>query len=445
MARGISRRSVLRGLVGGAAVSIGLPTLDLWLDSNGSAFADGSALPRRFGVFYWGNGVIPSRWVPTGEGVGDAWALSEQLAPFAPVKDKLTVVTGTRVMTGNSLAHAAGASGILTGAPITVTNSDTWTVRAPSVDQLLAQAIGGETRFRSLEVAAEQNARGESRPGPEQLNPPEWSPMRLYQRLFGDGFVAPGETPIIDPKLALRRSVLDAVMEDSRRLQTRVGARDRERLDKHFAAIRDLETRLARLQDDPPSLAACERPDPPADAYPRVDARQPFTEINAVMCDMIAMALACDQTRVFSYWFSDSVSNALYAGRSAGHHRLTHDEPGDQPEVNEIVKFIMQQASVLLQRLDAVVEGDGTLLDNAAVLLTTDSSLARQHALEEFPIAIAGSACGRLRTGLHYRSPSGNESSSKVLLSLIRAMGVPQASFGLEGGLVTDGLGAIEI
>jgi hypothetical protein len=437
----LTRRTLLKGLLGGAAVSVALPTLDLFLNDNGTAMADGTALPRRFGVFFWGNGVIPTYWNPTGEGTD--WQLSEQMMPLAPMKHKLSVVSGMRVNTGNDIAHASGAAGILSGAALLVNNADSHTFSQPSIDQVVAQALGGTTRFRSVEVTAQAGASGRSHNGPDSVNPPESSPFALYQRLFGDGFVAPGDDPIIDPRLGLRRSVLDAVMADSNRLSNQVGAADRQRLDQHFTAIRDLEKQLAILEEDPPDLASCERPMEPAESYPDIDGRPQLTEINAAMSDLLAMALACDQTRVFSYWFTDSVNNLLFPVADAGHHRLTHDEPGDQPQVNAIVIHIMERLNELLQRLDAVPEGAGTLLDNCGILATTDCSLARQHLMDDYPIILAGSCCGALNQGIHYRSQT-NENASKVLLSLLRAMGLNLAEFGTDAGLVSDGLAAIE-
>jgi hypothetical protein len=134
----------------------------------------------------------------------------------------------------------------------------------------------------------------------------------------------------------------------------------------------------------------------------------------------------------------------LYEGLPAGHHRLTHDEMGDQPLVNEIVKLIMGELNYFLKALRNVEEGDSSLLDNCAVLCTSDVSFGRLHQLDDFPIIIAGSAGGALKKGVHYRSVSG-ENASKVCFSLARAMGLSISEFGLDAGLVSEGLSAIEI
>lgn len=123
---------------------------------------------------------------------------------------------------------------------------------------------------------------------------------------------------------------------------------------------------------------------------------------------------------------------------------LTHDEPGDQPWVHAITGMCLEEYRYLVEALRSVQEGDGTLLDSCVVLGTTEISLGRTHSLEDMPILLAGSACGRLETDLHYRSATA-ESSTKVLLSVIRAKGINRGEHGIDDTLVTEGLGAIEI
>jgi hypothetical protein len=432
----LNRRTVLRGMLGGAAVNVALPPLEAFFNSRGTAYADGGALPRRFGVYWWGNGVHPNRWVPTGSGT--EWELSEQLAPFAPIKHKIAVVSGTEVRVPNTIPHTSGSCGLLAGmAPLGEEGADTFS--GPTIDQVIAAEVGGETRFRSLQVAADPRRDGISWNGPYSENPPESSPHALFDRLFGTGFTAPGEEFVVDPKLALRRSVLDAVYDRTVELQGKLGSADRVRLDQHLSSIRDIEQRLARMQLEPPSLAACLRPEQPADL--------PFDDDLALrhqaLTELMVMALACDQTRVFTYAFSGSVNSWVYPGTSENHHSLTHNEAGEQPEVHSIVLRIMEQYSYFLQALDAVPEGEGTLLDNMVVLGSTEISYGKTHSLSDMPILLGGSACGALRTGLHYPSV-GRESSSRVLLSLIRAMGIRRTSWGAEDSLTTEGLGGIE-
>lgn len=436
----LARRTVLRGMFRGAAVFLALPTLEVMLDGNGTAYACGGVIPRRFGLFFWGNGNLPPYWTPTGDGAD--WALSEQLAPLAAVKDQVTVVSGFSVKLANSYPHTSGAAGILSGAPVMAVGSDT-TFSAPSIDQLIAAEIGNDTLYRSMQTGA-TSMTGLSFNGPSSINPPETDPWTLYQRLFGDTFREPGEEGLVDPKLALRRSVLDAVMEDIGTLQKRVSSADRARLDQHLTGIRELEERLSQLEADPPNLEACTRPPEPLSAYPDVDGRPQISARSRAMVDMLAMALACDQTRVFAHYLTEPVSDWLFPDASTGHHQLTHDEADPQPEVNAITIQCVEEFAYLVETFRNVPEADGTLLDNCAVFGGSEVSEGRTHSLDEMPILIAGSACGTLKPGLHVRSYT-QDNASKVLLSLIRAMDIPAAEFGVEEAHVTDSLSDIEV
>lgn len=446
----LSRRHVLRGMTAaGVATSIGLPLFDHMFDDNGTAMADGGPIPRRFGVFFWGNGVIPERWIPGDTGPG--YTLSEQLASLAPVKDWVSVVSGMDIKTGNERGHHAGTVGILSGAPM-ISQPPVGgagyasTFSAPSIDQVIARVVGGETFFPSIEYGVHDGAPGSegttlkylSHNGPDSVNPPEYSPSALFSLIFGDTFRAPDEAPEVDPTLRLRRSVLDAVLADSRDLERRLGRVDQIRLERHMDGIRQIEMQLARLEMEEPEpyLEGCMRPGMPGD--PGGDLR----ERNRLMAQIMAMALACDQTRVFSNLFSGSVSNTRYPGTAGGHHSQTHDEGAPWADVHAATLYITQCFSDMLVAFRDVPEGGETLLDHMAVLGSTD--LSWDHSPNDFPVLVAGGACGYLRTpGVHYRSPS-RENTSKVLLTLLRAAGVEASEFGVAGGRVTESCTALE-
>lgn len=436
----LSRRTLLRGLLGGTAIGVGLPLLEIFLNRHGTALASGSPLPRRFGIFYWGNGVLETGWNPEKEGFG--WEASRQLAPLAALRDQITVVSGMKVYLKHIVPHGTGPAGLLSGAPLLSEETDSFS--APSLDQLIAGAIGQDTRFRSIEAGVQKTDRCMSSNGAHSMNPPECSPQALYQRLFVDGFVAPGQGPQIDPRIALRRSVLDAIGADAQRLQARLGAADKIRLEQHFDGIRALELQLKKAEENPPNLAACLAPQDPGPDPADVDGRPQLAATCRAMGKLLAMAMACDLTRVCSLWFSRPVSNILYPDAAAGHHQLTHDEPNDQPQVFAILQYILGELALFLQEFASIQEGDGTLLDHSAILCTTDCSYARAHSIENYPILIAGSAGGALKKGFHYHSVA-SENAGKVSLSLARAMGANLASFGVDDVLVTDGLSAIEV
>lgn len=452
--RGLHRRSMLRGMLGGATVAVGLPMLEIFLNESGTAYADGGAFPRRYVQFFWGNGVLPWFWTPSTTGTD--YELTEQLAPLESVRNDMTVVSGFDVKTTGRIPHHSARTGFFSCAPLEVMGEvERW--QAPSLDQLLAAELGGETRFRSLQTAALSNAGSLSVSAAGQHLPSESSPAALFERLFGAGFRLPGETAVIDPTLALRRSVLDAVMTQQRRLLPRLGAEDRRRMDQHLSNVRELELRIARLEDEPPNYEACALPDMPPTSFADDERGRPDVDaVNVAMSGLLAMALACDQTRVVSHVLSPSVADAVFPidgieldGVLRGHHDLTHNEPlddgsgrGEMWRTNEVVKYITGTLSRFVEAFRAIPEGDGSLLDNSIVLASTDASNPRLHSLDDFPILLFGRGCGRMQTGFHYRSEGDN--AARVNLTIARAMGLPLADIGQEEGFVTDSVAELE-
>lgn len=432
-----SRRRLLQGLVGGSAVAVGLPWLESLVHSGARASA-GGLFPLRFGCFFWGNGNRPDRWTPTGEGAG--YTLSPELAPLAGLESRLTVVSGLQVKVANTIPHWSGAAGMMAGAASMGNDNDNWTVVGPTIDQVIAAEIGNDTIYRSLEVGV-GTTESMSYNGPYSNNPAERDPFAFFQRIFGAGIGAGGAP---SPSLGYRRSVLDAVMADFEALKPTLGAKDLERVDQHLTGVRELELRLQRLQEDPVVLAACVSPTQPEASYPDIDGRPQLSVVSRVMSDLLAMALACDQSRVFSFAFTAPLNNLLFPGAPDGHHNLTHDEPGDQPTVDDIAIQVMTEYGYLLRALDAIPEGDETLLDHCCVMATSETSEGRTHSLDEIPFLLGGGMCGRLQAGIHYRSFT-QDNASKAVLSVQRAMGVPALSWGRDDAYTEDGLSGIEV
>ena len=438
--KALPRRTFLRGMFGGAAVAVGLPLLDVMLDSRGEALADGAPLPTRFGVWFWGNGVRPEQWAPAATGTG--WTPSAELAPLAGVQPYLSVISGTRINTGTH-PHHSGMTGVMTGAPLhklgDVRDTIVSTFARPSVDMEAAAFFAGQTPFRSVEVGITR-FRGTdegttfqhlSHNGPNNPNPAEYLPTALHARLFG----AP-----LQPQVDLaRRSVLDGVMGHISKLEAKVGYRDRARLEQHLDSVRVLEQRLANT---PP---VCEVPAGPPSNYPDVDGQEQIEEQNAVMSELLALALACDLTRVFSVLFSPAGSGVVIwqVGAQNSLHQICHDEPLPQPTVHAAATFTMGRFAEFLERLRDTPEGDGNLLDSSAILATSELSDGWIHSNEEFPLLIAGKGSGRLKGGVHHRAQG--ESVTRGVLTALRGAGVPAASWGQEDGYTTQSFSQLEV
>jgi hypothetical protein len=456
----ISRRAVLRGLAGGVGIGVALPPLEAMFNGNGTAYADGAAIPKRLGVFFWGDGVKPDRWVPVSTGA--SWPSSPALLPLetAGVKDYVNVVTGTNITSGDVRGHHSGTAGILSGAPLISQPANGAPFRStfskPSIDQVAANIIGTTSRYKSIEVGIStrvDSVEGTtlhylSHSGPDSPNPPEYDPSKLFDRIFGMGFQPPGgtTTPVVDATLAYRKSVLDTVLGDFNRVRARAGGADKARLDKHADGIRSIENRLMMQSTPIVAPASCKLPLKPSSFVDQAGKEQIAPKTKA-MSDLLAIALACNQTKVFSMMFTGSVAGTVFSdiGLQGGHHQLTHDEPGMQPQVQAATVYTMQMFAVLLNALKAVPEGAGNVLDNCAILATSDTSDGRFHNIRDYPILIAGKGGGYFKyPGIHYRSTTGTESTSTSLLSLLRGAGTNLSSVGAAGGLSTVSCTAIE-
>jgi hypothetical protein len=236
------------------------------------------------------------------------------------------------------------------------------------------------------------------------------------------------------------------VLNDLQRVRARAGAADRVRLDQHASGIRSIENRLIASSTPMQADAACKLPVRPG-SFPDVAGKEQLQPKTQAMSDLLAIALACNQTRVFSMMFTGSVAGTVFSevGLTGGHHDLTHNEPGIQPQVQKATVFTVQMFAVLLNALKAVPEGAGNVLDNCAILASTDTSDGRYHNVRDYPILVAGKGGGFLKyPGVHYRSPTGSESTSTSLLTVLRAAGTNLNQVGAAGGLSTVSCGGIE-
>jgi len=430
------RRSLLKGMLGGSAVYLGLPALDVFLDGNGTAFADGAPLPLRFGTYFWGLGLTDTptggtRWVPTTTGPG--YEVTPELASLAALKDKVSVFSGFRAIGDGkaNLVHWSGHASILSGiAPASPNRFD-----GASFDTRIADAIGTATRFKAIDVDASISRLPVSystRTG-NTFATPETTPLALYTRLFGPGFQDPNSPDWKpDPSIMLRQSVLSAVTDERQSLMRNVGKADQVKLDQYFTSVREMETQLAVQLQRPGKCEACVVPGAPKDA-PRASSVDVVNANTRTMAKLLAMALACNQTRVFNVVHTAGASETYLAGQSKIYHQITHDEPTDarlgyQPETSKLAALVMQALGDFLTELDAVKEGDGTLLDHSLVMAFSDTGYAKIHSIENIPMFLAGRAGGRHKAGQHIVGKG--ESVTRVSLTAMQLAGAPVGEFG---------------
>ncbi len=444
MAFDLSRRTALKGLLGGAKVAVALPLLDCFLDVNGEAMAaTGAPVPIRFGTWFWGLGVNPNRFFPTKP--GPDYDMKPELAPIAALRHKINVFGNFNVPLDGApnLPHASGGPAIRTGRALTAERG----LPGESFDVTISDLIGARSRFRSLEVSAAGDPRNSlSGRGGGNLNPSEVSPSALYTRIFGDGFKDPnGATFTPDPQVMARRSVLSGVTEQRQALERAVGAADRQKLDQYFTSVRQLENQLDVELTKPEPLQACMVP-------PKVSDRPVNAEIETVMknhelmTDLLVMALACDQTRVFNMMFNNGASSLTRIGSTITHHQLTHEEVldnklGYQPNATYFLTRIMEAWVYFASALDKVQEGGRTLLDNTLVVAHSETEFAKFHTIDNIPILTAGSAGGKVKTGI-YVDGAGTP-VSRVGLTVQQVMGVPLDRWGAKSMETSKTIGEI--
>ncbi len=432
MTRKWTRRRVLRGMMGAAAVGVGLPLFDALFDNNGRTLAQGNGLPARFGTWFWGCGMNPERWVPNSDGTG--YDLKPELAlGLAGFQNKVTVLSGfdTLLNGRNNEPHYSPPIVTLTGdSPDSLSH-----IPRSTFDAEIAAVIGTTTRFRTLDLTADGGQVGWSAVGPGTPAPAQNSPLAFYQRVFGEGFQVGGDgTFMPDPAVMVRKSVLSTVLEQSRALERELGSHDKQRLDQYFTSIRQLENQLDVLLREPPDLPSCTTPGEPG----RDNLAQEITKVvqnHNLMVDLLAIALACDQTRVFNINLWRLFTDVRFRNEEIGYHQMTHDESVDeglgyQPMSQRFLVEAMGCWNYLLNAFDSIPEGDGTLLDHVAVFAHSGTEFPKKHGTQNIPMMIAGSADGRLSPGQHIR---GNASpTSRVVLTLQQAFGVPISTWGVD-------------
>jgi hypothetical protein len=397
--RVVSRRRILQGVAAltKARVWIGLPPLAAMFNSAGTAFAGERTPPTRFVLWFNGNGIPEKYWIP--QETGRDFVFSPCLAPLAPLREHIHIITGldnpAARLPGPGNDHHRSMSALMSGTQFTGRGAG-----GASIDQVIATRVGGETRFRSLQVGVSQESFGESIQrnmtwaGRDRALPPEMTPAKLFDRLFGAR-----DSQWIERK----RSILDAVGEDAGTLRKELGREDQVRLEEHLASIRDVERAIASL---PPEYHRVDPPD--------VEDMKDWPRIARLQSELLVHALASGQTRVASYMLTkcQGLSRFPWLGYTAArHHDYTHsdgkapgaDGPTGQRILRDICRWHAQEFAYFLGKLRATPEGEKTLLDRCAIVYVHEHAEANQHKNNGMSLIVAGHA-GGLNSGLHTRT-----------------------------------------
>ena len=444
MSRRISRRTVLRGV----GTAMALPLLEAMSPRllRGAEATEQARPPRRMAFFYVPNGVHMPDWTPTTEGAD--FELPPILQPLASFKDDLLVLSGLNcdkaAANGDGPGdHARSSSAFLTGCQARKSGGVNFR-SGVSADQLAAMRLGDRTRLPSLELGIERfRGVGTCDSGyacvyqhtlawrsPTSPVPTEVDPKLVFERLFSD---APGN-PDREKRNRLRASVLDAVLDDAKRLDERLGGGDRQKLDQYLTCVRELEQRIAQADKLPPV-------EPPEGAERPAGVPAELTDHFRLMCDLMALALETDVTRIGTFMFGSEGSGQRYKmiGISEGHHELSHhrNDPATLAKISQINTFHVQQFAYLVGKLKAVPEGEGTLLDNCMLAYGSGIGDGNRHNHDELPILLVGRGGGTLKTGRHVRY-SRRPPLNNLWLSLLDRFGARTEKLGDSTGMLAD-------
>ncbi len=445
----LPRRTFLRGL----GATIALPMLEAMMPSRSfAAVASGAAAagkaPVRMAFMFVPNGVHMPDWVPTADGAD--YEMPWILQPLRPHREDLLILNGLTQDKGRPNGdgggdHARSAATWLTG--VQPLKSEGSQMRlGKSADQHAAQVIGRETRFPSLEIGLEPGRQGgkcdtgyscaysnnlswrdEATPMTREINP-----RLVFERLFAKDLPKQQSEGATRRKL-YEKSILDFVMDDAKSLSSKVGGRDREKLDQYLTAIREIEQRVENAEHLVASAgstvaAGYEIPEGIPESYEQ-HAR--------IMCDMMVLAFQADVTRVCTFMLANEGSDRSYRniGVSDGHHTLSHHQ-GDhakQMKIREINRFHVQQFAYVLNRLKSIPEGEGTLLDNCMLLYGGGLADGDRHDHSNLPLVMAGRGGGTITSGRHITYPA-ETPMCNLLVSMLERAGAPLERFGDSTG-----------
>ncbi len=435
--KSLPRRTFLRGL----GTTIALPFLDAMTPAM-AAVRNTPKPPVRMAFVYVPNGIMMDGWNPDYE--GKLGALPKILKPLEPFKDDILLLGNLTHNAGRALLDGAGDHGrccasYLTGVQPRKTLVDIKS--GISFDQIVANQVGKQTRFPSLELGMEDARQaGDCDSGyscaytnnlawksETQPLPPILDPRALFERLFGNGILLTPEARARQSRY--RRSILDFVTDDTRKLESDLGPADRRKLDEYLTSIREIERQIAKAEKDNAQI------DPHMEKPYGVPAD--FAEHFKLMTDMMTIAFQADLTRIITFLVTHEGTSRPYReiGIPDGHHPLTHHRnmPDLMDKVAQINCYQARQFAGWVEKLKATREGDATLLDNSMIVYGAGLSDGNRHSHEDLPTLVAGRGGNYIKSGrrIVYRKET---PMCNLFMSMMDRMGAPVEHFGDSTG-----------
>ena len=436
----LSRRTML----GGAGALIALPWLEAMMPNRARrATAGPDDLPLRALFYYLPCGIRMQSWTPTTE--GPDYALPKILEPLLDEQSMVDLRGDVLVLSGlaNNPAkpegpgdHASGTSGFLTCTHVLKSEVDF--LNDISIDQLIANKIGELTPHRSLQFGiAGGGTMGNCDSGyscaytnnvswadPKTPLPKLVDPQVIFDLLFS-GFDPDATSEQLDRRRANRLSVIDYAGGQVESLQQKLGKTDRDKLDQYLTGLRELEKRVTNEQTE----AICELPAMFSGAF------QDYQGHVDLMTELMVLSLQCDQTRVITFMLENAGSgrNYEFIGAPGSHHEISHHQslPENYAKLETIDRWEIAQFAKLVQRLKNSPEGDGNLLDNTVVYLSSEISDGSAHNHSDLPVLVAGKLGDALSPGRHVTYAG--KPLANLFISIANAFGIPAGTFGDDG------------
>jgi hypothetical protein len=393
---------------------------------------------RRFQAFYTPNGMAMEYWTPKTEGAN--FEMTPVLEPLAPYRDQILVFSGLKASW--NYIHAGASGSFLTGTP-RGGKTEIEIIADVSIDQLMARHFAKETQLGSLELSMDQPANAGACTGvlscaythtiswrsPTQPLPMDWNPRSVFERLFGDSGTT--DPKLREARLQQHKSILDSVNEKIARLKNELGPSDQSRVNEYTDAIRDVELRIQRAEEQKDvELPTIDQPQgaPPV-----------FEDHLALMLDLQILAFRSDLTRVISFMISKEQSARPYpqVGVPEAHHPLSHHNniPELVAKMSKINRYHTTLFSQYLKKLKETPDGDGSLLDHMMILYGSGISNSNAHAADNLPQLLVGGGSGQLKGGRHLKFTD-RPSNANLLVAIMDKMGVPVEKVGGSTGKI---------